>query len=140
MAKGTLRFNNMAEVEALKNRNIMFQKKNLTVTKRPRPRHEPGKMNKSEEAYSRQLEAMKHLNQIRRWVFEPFKLRLADRTFYEFDFMVVKEEHIEIHEFKGHWEDDARVKIKVAAELFPEFLFVGVTMKKGSYEYEYFNV
>ena len=132
--KGGLRLNSMSEFEALRNRGKVAIKND-----RPRPRHVPGKMNKSEEAYARQLEAMKHLNQIRRWVFEPFKLRLADRTFYEPDFMVVKNEHIEIHEFKGHWEDDARVKVKVAAELFPEFLFVGVTMRKGSYEYEFFN-
>ena len=140
MKYGTLRLNSMAEFDELKNRpkNLLFPQSRLTM--RPRPRQEAGKMNKSEEAYSRHLEALKHLKQIRRWVFEPFKLRLADRTFYEFDFMVVKEEHIEIHEFKGHWEDDARVKIKVAAELFPEFLFVGVTMKKGNYEYEYFSL
>jgi hypothetical protein len=29
---------------------------------------------------------------------------------------------LECWEVKGHWEDDARVKIKVAAELFP-FVF-----------------
>lgn len=106
--------------------------------RRPRPRHEPGKMNKQEKAYSEYLEYRKHIKEITRWVFEPIKFRLADKTFYEIDFMVATPEQIEFHEFKGHWEDDARVKIKVVAELFPEFQFVGVTMKSGSYQYEYF--
>lgn len=33
---------------------------------------------------------------------------------------------LEIHETKGHWEDDARVKIKVAAEALPIFRFVAL--------------
>ena len=32
---------------------------------------------------------------------------------------------MELHEVKGHWQDDARVKIKVAAEQYP-FRFVAV--------------
>ena len=35
---------------------------------------------------------------------------------------------LEAHEVKGFWEDDAKVKIKVAAELYP-FSFVAVTKK-----------
>ena len=34
---------------------------------------------------------------------------------------------LECHEVKGWWRDDARVKIKVAAELFPWIQFVAVT-------------
>ena len=40
---------------------------------------------------------------------------------------------LECHEVKGHWEDDARVKIKCAAEKFP-FRFVAMkprTKKNG---------
>jgi len=113
---------------------------NPKLTMRPRPRHAPGKMNKSEEKYSSYLDARKRMGEIIRWVFEPFKLRLADNTFYSPDFMVVTAEQIEIHEYKGHWEDDARVKIKVAAELFPEFQFIAArTDKTGSYQFEYFK-
>lgn len=107
---------------------------------RPRPRHAPGKMNKTEAKYAAYLEMRKDTGEIVRWVFEPFKLRLADNTFYSPDFMVVTPEQIEIHEYKGHWEDDARVKIKVAAALFPEFQFIAAhTDKNGSYQFEYFN-
>ncbi len=33
---------------------------------------------------------------------------------------------IEIHETKGFWEEDARIKFKVAAATYP-FRFIGVT-------------
>ncbi len=39
---------------------------------------------------------------------------------------------------KGHWEDDARVKIKVAAEMYP-FRFVAITSsRKDGFAYEEF--
>jgi hypothetical protein len=105
-----------------------------------RPRHQPGKMNKTEKKYADFLELRKKAGEIVRWVFEPFKLRFADNTFYSPDFMVVTAEQIESHEYKGHWEDDARVKIKVAAEMFPELQFIAArTDETGSYKFEYFR-
>jgi hypothetical protein len=68
--------------------------------------------------------------------FEPFKLRLADKTFYSFDFVAVRPEGFEIHECKGFWEDDARVKWKVAAEQFWWFRFFAARLVKGSWEVE----
>ena len=60
------------------------------------------------------------------WKFEGIKLRLADNTFYTGDFAVqAADEVVEIHEVKGFWQDDARVKIKVAASLYP-FRFFAV--------------
>lgn len=44
-----------------------------------------------------------------------------------------------MHEIKGFREDDARVKIKVAARLFPEFAFVGVQRRKGEWVEERFR-
>lgn len=35
---------------------------------------------------------------------------------------------MELHEVKGHWQDDARVKIKVASSLYP-FRFQAVRVK-----------
>jgi hypothetical protein len=125
----------------IKSRGLHAGEKNQKIiSSRPRPRHTPGKMNKTEEKYAAYLELRKRSGEIIRWVFEPFKLRLADNTFYHPDFMVVTAEQIEIHEYKGHWEDDARVKIKVAAELFPEFQFIAArTDETGSYQFEYFK-
>jgi len=44
---------------------------------------------------------------------------------------------IECHEVKGFWRDDARVKIRVAASLYP-FRFVAVTKTKGGWDIEEF--
>jgi hypothetical protein len=37
---------------------------------------------------------------------------------------------MELHEVKGHWTDDARVKIKVAAEMYP-FQFQAIRFVSG---------
>lgn len=60
------------------------------------------------------------------------KLRLADNAFNSPDFAVMlREGSLEMHEVKGHWQDEARVKIKVAADLYPtRFLAVQVKPKK----------
>ena len=92
-----------------------------------RTSHIPGRMNKTEERYSCELEARKRAGEVLWWAFEPVKLRLAEKTFYSPDFMVVlADSTMELHEVKGHWEDDARVKIKVAAQSYPMFGFVAV--------------
>ena len=61
--------------------------------------------------------------------FEGIKLRLADSTFYTPDFAVMQSDgQIELHEVKGFWADDARAKIKVAADLYP-FRFIAIKAK-----------
>lgn len=97
-----------------------------------RPRREPGKMNKTETTYSLVLKARVRAGELAHWGFEAVKLRLADRTFYTPDFMVfLPSGLIEFHEVKGSWnaphQEDARVKIKVAAEQHAWALFVAVT-------------
>ena len=85
-----------------------------------------GQMNKTEEAYAQTLELRKRAGEIAWYRFEGLKLRLADKTFYTPDFAVMKTNGMmECHEVKGHWEDDARVKIKVAASMYP-FAFFAV--------------
>lgn len=106
---------------------------------RVRPRHEAGKMNKLEEAYAASLKMMEQAYEIQSYQFESLKLVLADRTTYMPDFMVVtKEGFLEFHEVKGFWESTARVKIKVAASLFPQFQFKAFTRKKGMWIEETF--
>ncbi len=99
----------------------------------------PRKMNKTEAAYARHLDALKLAGDVRWWDFECIKLRLADDTQYIPDFLVVTREWItEVHEIKGHWRDDARVKIKVAAAHFP-FRFFGITKDKTGWDREEFS-
>lgn len=105
---------------------------------RVRPRCKPGVMNGIETKYSFVLEDLKRSGQIKDWMFDPFNLRLADKCFYRPDFAVITEDELQIHEVKGFWEDDALAKTKVAAEKFWFFKFVGVTHKKGQWEYREF--
>ena len=97
-----------------------------------------GKLNSTETAYGDLLELRKRAGEVAWYAFEGVKLRLADRTFYTPDFAVMLTNgQMEMHEVKGFWEDDARVKIKVAASLFP-FQFVGVQKLKGAWKFEEF--
>lgn len=94
-------------------------------------RRAPGVMNKTEERYAQRLMLLHRAGEIEWYEFDAIKLRLADKTFYTPDFLVMLASgEIEVHEVKGHWEDDARVKIKVAASLFP-FRFAAYTPTKG---------
>lgn len=98
-----------------------------------------GEMNKTEKAYAENLELMRLAGEIAWYAFEPLKLRLAAKTFYAPDFLVMlKDGHLEVHECKGFWEDDARVKIKVAAEMYP-FAFVAAKKVKNGWELETFG-
>jgi hypothetical protein len=93
-----------------------------------------GKMNKTEAAYAKYLEALKHAGEVLWYAFEPMNLKLADKCFYAVDFLVmVKTGQLECHEVKGYWTDDALVKIKTAAANFP-FRFIAVRLVKGEWE------
>jgi len=98
-----------------------------------------GKMNRTEELYSRVLQIRKLAREIHHWQFEAMALRLADRTTYTPDFFVILANgDIEMHETKGFWIQTGRVKIKVAAELHPWFRFVGVQYQKKVWTFEEF--
>lgn len=101
-----------------------------------------GTMNKTEAAYAAYLDDRKHAGGILWYKFEAIKLRLADNTFYTCDFAVMTEHgYMEMHEVKGFWQDDARVKIKVAASIYPfKFVAVKALAKKhgGGWEREEF--
>ena len=97
-----------------------------------------GHMNKTETAYAQNLEIIKRAGEIAWYLFEGIKLRLADNTFYSPDFIVMAANGlIECHEVKGFWTDDARVKIKVAASIFP-FRFIAIKKSKQGWEEEAF--
>lgn len=101
-----------------------------------------GAMNKTESAYDQHLAGLQHEGKILWREFEAVKLRLADNTFYTPDFAVLNADGVlEFHEVKGFWQDDARVKIKVAAARFPaRFIAIKARAKKdgGGWEMEAF--
>lgn len=83
-----------------------------------------GGPSKAETRYGETLEARKRAGEIRDYKHQPCGLRLADKTFYHPDFLVILcDGRVEFHEVKGFLRDDSNVKIKVAAALFPWFVF-----------------
>ena len=76
--------------------------------------------------------------------FEELTFRLGDDCRYTPDFWTMGDDDVlELHEVKGHWEDAAKVKIRVAAERYPNFRFMAfrrLTKKQGGgWEREHFG-
>lgn len=101
-------------------------------------RHQTGRMNETEKSYAWHLDGRKRAGEVQWWGFEVLKIRLADNTHYTVDFSVVLADgSLEFHEVKAMWQpkfgpggalvhaakagwkEDARLKIKMAAEHFP---------------------
>ena len=92
-----------------------------------------GTMNKTEAAYAATLDARRHAGEVAWFKFEGMKLRLADNTCYTPDFAVMLADGaLEMHEVKGFWTDDARAKIKIAADMYPvRFIALQLISKKN---------
>ena len=94
----------------------------------------PGIMNRMEKAFAGRLELFKKSGEITDYRFEAVTLRLTPKTTYTPDFLVVTD-HITLYEVKGFRRDDAMVKLKVAAEMFPFFEFILVTQDRQGWKY-----
>jgi hypothetical protein len=90
-------------------------------------------MNKTEAHYAATvLEPALRERTILWYAFEPWKLRLGPKNFYTVDFGVVNaERQIQCHEVKAVWstgkvgfKEDARQKVRDAAQMFPFYQFV----------------
>ena len=92
-----------------------------------------GVMNKTEAAYAAILEGRKLAGEVVWWAFEPFKIRLAARTFYDVDFgLMLADGRLEVHEVKGSYAaPDSLVKLKIAAEHFPAPFFLARLVRKA---------
>lgn len=104
--------------------------------------------NRTEMRYSQHLEQLRLAGDILAWRFECIRLRLGldDKTTYTPDFEVLLPSmEYEYHEVKGaknyrqegqvvragaYWPEDSRLKVKVAAAIYPERCFVGVRERK----------
>lgn len=107
---------------------------------RGRPRHVAGVMNKLEAAYDEHLQLLQREGRVVWYRFESVKLKLAKNTHLTVDFFVMNAAgELEAHEVKGYWEEDARVKVKVAAEMYP-FRFLAIQRANdGGWQTEVFN-
>ena len=114
------------------------------------PRRQPGVMNKLEERFwgmavdfaSSAIPLPGTQIIPLQMVFERHTLKLANGCRYTPDFKVIdREGHIWFIETKGFWQEDARVKIKVAAEQFWEYRFLAAQWKKSTgWTFEEFGV
>ncbi len=87
-------------------------------------RKKPGEMNATEAKYAEYLDGLKADGVILWYLYEGMTFKLGKDCRYTPDFdVMLPDGTIELHETKGHWTEQAKVKIRVAADLFP-FRFV----------------
>lgn len=102
-------------------------------------------MNKTEQAYAEHLDRLKLAGEVLDWKFHPMNIRLADRTFYEVDFLVLHADMtLAIHETKGGYTSEkGQLKIKLVAEAMPWFRMIKATRlpksQGGGFVTEVFN-
>ena len=90
----------------------------------PRPVKRKGVMNSFEAAWAADLEILKYAGEVLDYKYEHLNFKLAGyKCFYKPDFYVVYHDHFEIHEVKGFVRDDALVKFKVAASMYPHLVW-----------------
>ena len=100
-----------------------------------KPSHVKGEMNKTEQRYAEELALLQRTGEVKWWGFEAITLKLAEDTRYTPDFFVVwASGRMEFVETKGFFRDDALVKVKVAANMFPFFAFTVLFPKKGGWD------
>lgn len=91
-------------------------------------RHRPGIMNNTEKLYADTILAIEKLSgEIVEWWHEQFTFKLADDLRYTPDFVVQYPDGLlEVREIKGFMREDAHIKLKIAAQIFP-FRFIAIS-------------
>jgi len=99
------------------------------------PSHTPGVMNKTEARFADILAMRKRQGEIKDFGFELYTLKLAYRMTFNPDFFVVTlEGAVEFHEVKGGFiREDSWLKLKMAAEKFPQHDFYLDQWKDGKW-------
>lgn len=94
-------------------------------------------MNKWERRYADRLELLRAGGEVLWYRFEGITLKLAPDCRYTPDFLVMLANgELELHEVKGFWRDDAKVKCRLAADLFP-FPILVVKPSAGGWDIQY---
>ncbi len=110
-----------------------------------RPSHVAGEMNRIEARFAQEIEQMRLVGAVQEWRFEELTFKLAKGCRYTPDFAVlylidgaekwtmydVKARAGRFEKGKYRAEDDAKVKIKVAAKLWPRFKWCVVYPEKN---------
>ena len=114
----------------------LVQKALAKAGAKPTARAPHSRMNRTEARFAREVLELWKTATGGSYFFEAIKLRLAKATFYTPDFIVFDASGATFYEVKGFWRDDARVKLKVAAEMFPWFKFVVVKATRRGWLFE----
>lgn len=112
-----------------------------------------GTMNKVEASYQEHLELLKRAGEIFDYRWESIKIKLADNTWFNPDFIVFAQDGtVELHDTKGTkkvtrangdresvpWiEEDAKLKLKVVAELWPFRIYSVFKTPEGWQQIQY---
>ena len=98
-------------------------------------RMKTGEMNKTEARFAQFLELERHIGRVQWWKFEGIKLMLAKNTSITVDFAVLPDTGIltmiDVKGAKALFTDDARAKMKVAADMYPFVFKVAYPQPKG---------
>ena len=123
-----------ADIERLKQRKPAA-KQNGTQRMQALGRMKTGQMNKTEERFAQMLELERHAGKVQWWKFEAIKLMLAKNTSLTVDFAVLPDTGIltmiDVKGSKAMVTDDARAKMKIAAELYPFVFKLAYPRAKG---------
>jgi len=99
-----------------------------------------------EAAYADRLDILVRAGEIVEWKHKAIRLRIGasgektQRAFYSPDFTVLRNDlTLEHHETKGRWMEAAKVRIRVAAEMYPWFGFLAVQKDGDGFKYERFG-
>jgi hypothetical protein len=128
----------MAEQHAAQAERSEAARERLEVEppKPKRAKRDDGYDSKLERDFADVLVIAKSRTLITEWWHHPFRFRLAPTCYFQPDFLVDTQanewhEPLTLIEVKGGWfRDDAKVKAKVAAELFPCFRWLIVYREK----------
>ena len=103
-------------------------------------RMKSGVMNKTEQRFANTLETLKQANEVLWYRFAPLSIKLAEKTFYRPDFMVLRKDYvieiIDIKGSKGVIQDDSHAKIKIAADIYPFRFLLAFPQKGGTWKLE----
>lgn len=123
-----------ADIERLKQRKPAA-KQNGTQRMQALGRLKTGQMNKTEERFAQMLELERYAGRVKWWKFEGIKLMLAKNTSLTVDFAVLPDTWIltmiDVKGSKAMVTDDARAKMKIAAELYPFVFKLAYPRAKG---------
>lgn len=101
------------------------------------PRKQKFKKNATEERYEKEvLIPLRNSGDLIEFYYESWQFRIAERTTYLPDFVLIFPDRIEIHEVKGFWQQTGRVKWKACAEKYPWFVWKAVRWVNKQWQYE----